>query len=191
MSGADEGGEAPCFEALFDQRLDVLDPGRLAELVADLADAVVIADADGTIVFWNQAATALFGWPAAEALGSSLDLIIPERLRGRHGDGYRQVMATGHTKYGQQLLEVPAVHRDGRPLSVAFTVTLLTRPGQVRPDGIAAVLRDDTARGRNVGRCASASPPSKPSSPLRPTEPAGTRSRSYGEGPLPTVPDRG
>jgi hypothetical protein len=75
-----------------------------------------------------------------------LDLIIPERLRDRHWRGYRRVMETGHTDYGTRLLEVPALHRDGHTISVAFTVTLLTSHGIVRPQGIAAVLRDDTAR---------------------------------------------
>lgn len=143
---SDEGGEAPCYAHLFEQNLESVGPDRLERLVADLADAVVIADPQGVIVYWNPAATTLFGWTAAEAIGSSLDLIIPERLRQRHGSGYRRVMDTGHTDYGNRLLEVPAVHQDGRSISVAFTVTLLSRPGQLRPDGIAAVIRDDTER---------------------------------------------
>jgi PAS domain S-box-containing protein len=118
----------------------------LVQLVHDLADAVVIADADGTITFWNSAATRLFGWTPREAVGQTLDLIIPERLRARHWAGYREVMATGRTSYGDRLLEVPAQHRDGRNLSIAFTVTLLARPGDDRPAAIAAVLRDDTER---------------------------------------------
>jgi PAS domain S-box-containing protein len=112
----------------------------------NLADAVVVADPAGTIVFWNRAASNLFGWSEDDAVGQSLDLIIPERLRTRHWDGYRRVMETGHTDYGTRLLEVPAVHRDGHTLSIAFTVTLLTHKGEQRPDAIAAVLRDDTAR---------------------------------------------
>jgi PAS domain S-box-containing protein len=115
-------------------------------LVRYLADAVVIADPDGVIVFWNDAATSLFGWSAADATGRSLDLIIPERLRDRHWAGYRKVMETGHTDYGSRLLEVPAVHEDGHAMSVAFTVTLLMHPGEQRPEWIAAVLRDDTQR---------------------------------------------
>ncbi len=116
----------------------------LLRLVDELADAVVIADADGTIVFWNGAAERLFGWSSAEATGQTLDLIIPERLRQRHWAGYHHVMQTGHTEYGGRLLEVPAMHRDGRTVSVAFTVTLLS-DGE-GPTGIAAVLRDDTDR---------------------------------------------
>lgn len=116
----------------------------LAGLVRELADAVIIADSDGRIVFWNAAATRLFGWSSAEAVGQTLDLIIPERLRDRHWAGYRNVMKTAHTNYGDRLLEVPALQRDGRPLSIAFTVTLLSRRGA--PCAIAAVLRDDTDR---------------------------------------------
>jgi PAS domain S-box-containing protein len=122
-----------------------LDDRVLARLITELADAVVVADTDGTICFWNDAAERVFGWTAADAIGSSLDLIIPERQRGRHWDGYRTVMATGETKYGTELLRVPALHADGERHSIAFTVTLLTEAdGSV--SGIAAVVRDETAR---------------------------------------------
>jgi PAS domain S-box-containing protein len=140
----DEGGEAPCFAHLFPD--DPINNLLLADLVRELADAVVIADADGVITFWNAAATRLFGWEATDAIGTSLDLIIPERLRQRHWEGYRRVMATGRTDYGDRLLEVPALHRDGRPLSIAFTVTLLHRADGRGPRAIAAVIRDDTER---------------------------------------------
>lgn len=107
------------------------------------ADAIIAARADGAIVFWNPAAQRIFGFSAADALGQSLDLIIPERFRARHWDGYRQVMATGKTKYGTDVLRVPAAHKDGRALSIAFTVSLLDGPdGRV----IAAIARDETAR---------------------------------------------
>jgi PAS domain S-box-containing protein len=120
----------------------------LAALVRELADAVIVADADGTITFWNDAATRLFGWPTDEALGQTLDLIVPERLRERHWAGFHQTMSTGTTQYAGRLLEVPALHRDGRTLSIAFTVTLLLSPGTDRPHAIAAVVRDDTERFR-------------------------------------------
>jgi PAS domain S-box-containing protein len=146
LDPADEGGEAPCFEHLLAKPPATLDDRVLAQLVRGLADAVVVADPMGTIVFWNAAATRIFGWSEAETVGRSLDLIIPERLRARHWDGYRRVMETGHTQYGSRLLEVPALHRDGHTFSIAFTVTLLMPAGQQRPDGIAALIRDDTAR---------------------------------------------
>src|SRR3954469_13801910 len=122
-----------------------LDDRTLAGLISGLADAVVVADAAGTICFWNAAAERTFGWTADEAVGASLDLIIPERQRERHWEGYRRVMATGETQYGGRLLEVPGVHKDGSRISLAFTVTLLEHDGGT-PRAIAAVLRDDTER---------------------------------------------
>ncbi len=117
----------------------------LADLVHGLADAVLLADVDGTITFWNPAAERLFGWTAADALGQRLDLIIPERLRARHWAGWQHVVESGETQYGDRLLEVPAAHRDGRRMSIAFTVSLL-RDADQRISAIAAVVRDDTAR---------------------------------------------
>jgi PAS domain S-box-containing protein len=142
----DEGGEAPCFAHLLDESPPAFDDSMLSQLVRDLADAVVIADREGRIRFWNAAATRIFGWSIEAATGKALDLIIPERLRARHWEGYQRVMESGHTKYGAELLEVPALHQDGHTISIAFTVTLLAAPGERRPFGIAAVIRDDTAR---------------------------------------------
>ena len=95
---------------------------RAADLVAAAGDAIVVADTNGRITFWNQAAERVFWFSSSEAVGQSLDLIIPERLRRRHWDGYAEVMKTGVTRYGADLLRVPASHKDGRRLSIAFTV---------------------------------------------------------------------
>jgi len=117
----------------------------LAALVRAAGDAIVVADPDGVIRLWNPAATRIFGFAAEEALGQSLDLIIPERFRGRHWAGYREVMRTGQTRYGVDVLRVPALHKDGRRISIAFTVALLTdAAGGIT--GIAALVRDETAR---------------------------------------------
>jgi PAS domain S-box-containing protein len=117
----------------------------LAALVRAAGDAIVVADPDGVIRLWNPAATRIFGFAAEEAMGQSLDLIIPERFRARHWAGYREVMQTGQTRYGADVLRVPALHKDGRRISIAFTVGLLTDPGG-RVTGIAAFVRDETAR---------------------------------------------
>jgi PAS domain S-box-containing protein len=120
-------------------------PVDFEKLVRSAADAIVVADSEGSIVLWNHAAERIFGFTEAEAIGHSLDLIIPERLRERHWDGYRNVMRTGQTRYGSEVLRVPAVHKDGRALSIAFTVTLLdSRDGQ--SPAIAAFMRDETSR---------------------------------------------
>jgi PAS domain S-box-containing protein len=86
-----------------------------SRLLKDMPDALIVADADGIIRFWNAGAERIFGFTAAEAIGQSLDLITPENLRARHWDGYRRTMQTGETKYGAgDLLSVPALRKDGR-----------------------------------------------------------------------------
>jgi PAS domain S-box-containing protein len=117
----------------------------LHALVQAAGDAIIVADAEGRIALWNPAAERLFGFTAAEAVGSSLDLIIPERFRERHWIGYRTVMQTGQTRYGTQVLRVPALHKVGQRLSIAFTVAVLHSP-EGALTGIAAIVRDDTAR---------------------------------------------
>ncbi len=117
----------------------------LAALVAGAADAIVVADREGCVVLWNGGAERLFGFTESEALGQSLDIVIPERFRARHWDGFRATMQTGRTRHAGSLLQVPALHKDGRRLSIAFTVALITdATGAVT--GIGAILRDDTAR---------------------------------------------
>lgn len=117
-----------------------------ADLIATAGDAVVVSDADGAIVVWNAAAERIFGFSEAEALGRSLDLITPERHRKRHWDGYAKSMATGQTRYGDgELLRVPALHKDGRPLSIAFTVGMLFGPNH-QATGVTAIIRDETKR---------------------------------------------
>ena len=117
----------------------------LKDLVSAVGDAIVVCDASGAITLWNKAAERLFGYTEAEALGRSLDLMIPERLRGRHWSGYRKTMETGITRYGSEVLQVPAVDKAGRSFSIAFTVALL-HSADNKVSGIAAVIRDDTRR---------------------------------------------
>lgn len=115
------------------------------QIVENAGDAIVAADREGLICLWNQGAQKVFGYTPEEALGRSLDLIIPETLRLRHWEGYRKVMATGETRYGDSLLAVPALHRDGRRLSIEFTVIPL-HDGAGRMAGIASVVRDVSER---------------------------------------------
>lgn len=114
-------------------------------IIQEAADAIVVADPDGKIKLWNPAAERLFGFPAREAIGQSLDLIIPERHRPRHWAGYNGVMRTGTTHYGIQVLRVPAIRKDGSRLSIAFTVGLL-KGEDGRVEAIFAFLRDDSDR---------------------------------------------
>ena len=117
----------------------------IEQLVAAVGDAIIVSDTEGKITLWNPAAERMFGFTEDEALGKSLDLIIPQRLQARHWEGYSKTMRTGETRYGNDVLKVPAAHKDGRALSIAFTVALLySAPGQL--SGIVAVIRDETSR---------------------------------------------
>jgi PAS domain S-box-containing protein len=115
-------------------------------LATDCPDAIVYADAQGYIRYWNAAATRIFGFAESEALGRRLDLIVPDRLRARHWQGYDQVMGGAESRYAEgALLAVPALHRDGRQISIEFTILpLCDAAGKLL--GIAAFLRDATAR---------------------------------------------
>ena len=115
------------------------------QVVEAVGDAIVVCDASGAITFWNPAAVRLFGFAENEALGKSLDLIVPEKQRQRHWDGYDKTMQTGKTRYGNDVLRVPALHKDGHTLSIAFTVAMLFSPEKT-VTAIIAIIRDETAR---------------------------------------------
>lgn len=116
------------------------------QIVAGSADAILFADREGAIRYWNAGAERIFGFPAAEALGQSLDVIVPERLRARHWEGWDKVLETGETRYGSgDTLSVPATRKDGSTLSVDFTIQVV-RDAEGRILGFAAILRDVTAR---------------------------------------------
>ena len=125
---------------------DGLPDGFLERLVKDCPDAVIFADRDGKIRFWNGSATRIFGFAEAEALGQTLDLIVPEPQRARHWEGYDRVMAGGASRYGEgELLAVPAIRKDGKRISIEFTV-LPVHDAAGGMLGIAAFLRDVTTR---------------------------------------------
>jgi len=118
----------------------------LAEAILSTdTDAIVAADKEGIIRFWNSGAERIFGYTDAEAVGRSLDIIIPIRLRKRHWDGYRQVMKTGDSRYGHgDILAVPGITKDGSGISIEFTIVPLRVAGEII--GLAAIMRDVTKR---------------------------------------------
>src|SRR5437588_8859957 len=101
-----------------------IDSGRLSQtIVREAPDAIVYADAQGIIRFWNHGAERTFGFAETEALGQSLDIIIPEGLRARHWAGYSATMQSGSTRYGAgEILAVPALRKDGRRTSMERTI---------------------------------------------------------------------
>ena len=145
-------------------------PWLFQRIVEDMAEAVIVSDRDGRIVFWNRAAEAMFGHSAAEAIGDSLDLIIPERFRARHWAGYRAVMSSGVTRYARELLAVPAMRKGGRRISIEFSIVLVRDP-QGELIGAAAIVRDVTARWeRERAARADSGPTSSADAPKRATQ---------------------
>ncbi len=114
------------------------------QIIEATQEAVIFAGSDGRIRLWNGGAE-VFGWSQTEVVGQSLDLIIPEKLRGRHWEGWNHVMQTGVTRYASELLAVPAVRKDGARISLEFSVTLIhDDAGAIA--GVAAMMRDVTER---------------------------------------------
>jgi PAS domain S-box-containing protein len=125
-------------------------PHDLAERLFDGSpDAILICDPAGTVRYWNAAAERIFGFPATEALGVSMNLIIPDRLRARHWAAWEATMRTGITRYGDgQLLAVPALHKDGRQISIEFSIQLVKDAGGLI-EWVVAIIRDVTERYRH------------------------------------------
>lgn len=115
-------------------------------LAREAPDAIVYADAAGLIAFWNKGAQRIFGFSEGEAMGKSLDIIIPENLRKRHWDGFAETVRTGKTRYGAgDVLAVPALRKDGTRISIEFSILpFFDQAGQIL--GMAAILRDVTKR---------------------------------------------
>jgi PAS domain S-box-containing protein len=119
-------------------------------LLGTNSDAIIAADKDGVVRFWNPGAERIFGYTSDDAVGQSLDIIIPERLRKRHWDGYQQVMEGGESRYGHgDILAVPGIRKDGAGISVEFTIVPLTDEAG-RLNGVAAIMRDVTRRFEEV-----------------------------------------
>lgn len=119
--------------------------GLCRELVEYAADAIIFADREGLIQLWNPGSKAVFGYAADEVIGESLDIIIPERLRRAHWEGYRQALAVGHTLHGRQALLTRSMHKNGDKLYIELSFSIV-KDGQGAVIGAMAIGRDITAR---------------------------------------------
>jgi PAS domain S-box-containing protein len=115
------------------------------QIVNESSDAIVFSDVGGIIRLWNRGAEEMFGYSPEQAVGQSLDLIIPENLRARHWEGYYRVMKSGETKYKTGLLSSPGLRKDGTRISLEFSMAIL-RGDNGDIAGCASVMRDVTAR---------------------------------------------
>jgi PAS domain S-box-containing protein len=132
-------------EPALGEAASALDPAVLTSALAQCPDAVVILDRAGVVRYWNRGAERIFGHRAHEMTGSTLEPVIPERLRERHRQGFAEAVARGSSRYGENdLLAVPAITAEGNTISIEFTVCLLAEGEQV--GHVAAVIRDVTAR---------------------------------------------
>ena len=121
------------------------DPGLAQAILAQAADAIIFADHEGAIRLWNSAAVRIFGFTAEEALGKSLDLIIPEHLRKAHWAGFRRAMQSGATRLGGRPTMTRGLHKTGRQLYVEMSFAVV-RASSGAVAGSVAVARDATAR---------------------------------------------
>ncbi len=115
------------------------------KIIEESNDAVMFSDKSGIIRLWNTGAERMFGYSTQEALGQSLDLIIPENLRQRHWDGYFRVMESGTSHYSIDLLSAPALKKGGTRISTEFSMALI-KDATGKMLGVASIIRDVTAR---------------------------------------------
>ncbi len=115
------------------------------EIVENSQDAIILTNADGVIQIWNLGANKMFGYTSEEAVGKTLDIIIPDRFRDSHWGGFNNAMATGHSKYEEDMLSVPAIKKDGSRISIEFTI-VMSKNEQGLPTGISAIIRDVSKR---------------------------------------------
>lgn len=114
-------------------------------IIGAAGDAIMYSDREGIIRLWNRGAERMFGYSAAEAVGQSLDLIIPENLRQRHWEGYYRVMENGESRYSSEMLSAPALRKDGSRISTEFSMVMVKDVGGAML-GVAAIVRDVTVR---------------------------------------------
>ena len=123
------------------------DQSKLAERILDqVADAVICVDLSGAIIRWNPASSELFGYSAEEALGQSVELIIPEHLRAAHSSGFDAAMTRGTTKLHGRPTLTRAIHKSGRRLYVEMTFAIVKGDTESEVLGAVAMARDVTER---------------------------------------------
>jgi PAS domain S-box-containing protein len=139
-------GNSPCRQGFRESSVMSLSDALAEAILSTNSDAIIASNREGIISFWNPGAERVFGFSSGDAVGQSLDIIIPEQLRKRHWDGYRDVMKSGKSRYGHgDLLAVPGIKKDGTRISIEFTIVPL-RDGSGGLMGMVAIMRDVTKR---------------------------------------------
>lgn len=120
------------------------------QMIKKTSEAIVFADTNEIIKVWNKKAEFVFGYTSKEAIGQSLAIIVPDRFLSRHRDGYKGVMKTGVTVYDGKVLSVPAKRKDGRTISIEFSVSIIREKGEIL--GICATISDMTEKGHKENK---------------------------------------
>ena len=115
------------------------------DIVACMHEAVILADLKGVVVVWNHGAETLFGFTADEAIGQTVDLIIPEKMRKAHWDGFNKAVEHGDTLSAKGSRMTRALQKSGEPLYVDMSFAMV-RNAAGELTGSIAVARDATAR---------------------------------------------
>ena len=120
--------------------------GELHRAIIEQAqDAIIFADREGFIQLWNRGAEIIFGWGAHEAIGQNLSLIIPEKFRRAHDEGFHRAVQTGQVRHEGRVMTTRAQHKWGCRLYVELSFGLLKDDNGI-VTGIFAIGRDGTAR---------------------------------------------
>lgn len=117
----------------------------LVTLMEQGSDALIYADKEGIIQVWNHGAENIFGHAPAEAIGQSLDIIIPEKLRAAHWKGFHAALESNTMKYKDQVMTTRAVHKDGSTRYVDLSF-FMTHDDQGQPLGSLSLARNVTER---------------------------------------------
>jgi PAS domain S-box-containing protein len=114
-------------------------------MIEQTADAFIFSDLEGRIQLWNHGAEVIFGFSTKDAIGQSLDIIIPEHLRQAHWIGYRKAIAAGRMSLGDQIMTTRFLHKDGSKGYVDMRFSLI-KDNTGKLLGVLATARDSTAR---------------------------------------------
>ncbi len=115
------------------------------QILRSMPEALILCDLDGIIRVWNHGAEKIFGWTAAETIGQSLEMIIPERMRKAHWDGFQQALARGGIKPGRTSMITRSLHKSEEFIYIDMSFEMVhDEAGQML--GSLAVVRDATKR---------------------------------------------
>ncbi|TXN39959.1 EAL domain-containing protein [Methylobacterium sp. WL30] len=131
---------------------------RFEQIASTSPDGIICADASGRITFWNAAAEQIFGHGSTEAIGQSIDLIVPERMRGGHGGGLHRVANGGKPRLVGKTIELPARHKDGTEFPIELSLSKWQEEGRAAFGSIVRDIRERRANEERLFRLAHLDP---------------------------------